>query len=75
MSYLRSTPCVFCPVFLFYLVSSHSNMATHYDMMRHGAGIMLGQISKLKRNSVRLSFNFFPVGNGAGFKRECLRFS
>ena len=49
---------------LFYLIYNHPNMAARCDMLRYGTGTALGQILKLKRNSVRLSFDFLPVGNG-----------
>ena len=39
-----------------------SDMAAHCDMLRNVGGTALGQKSKHKRNSDRLSFDIYPNG-------------
>lgn len=53
---------------LFYLVYDHPNMATCCGIPRYGIGTALGQMPKLKRNSVRLSFDFCLSEKWSGWR-------
>lgn len=64
--YSHSMRRVLYSVHLLYLVCGHPNMETHCDMIRHGVGMVLREIMKLKRNSVRLSFGICPSGKRGG---------
>lgn len=68
LGYFIPTLCgvFFYSVHLFYLLHSHPNMATCCDTLRHCTGTALGQKSKLKRNSARLSFDICPSGKRGG---------